>query len=112
MRGYEPPGGSRRVGAGSRGPSSPPPPPVIELTPAAARFLDLMRDLGHLDERMYAAVLDALSTEVASSGGVGRVSIDRDQVRRLVAIGLFEIDTDLDREQAEHLHKEWTTLFA
>lgn len=89
-----------------------PPPPLIELTPAAARFLELMRDLGHLDDRMYAAVLDALSTEVAASGGSGRVTIDRDQVRRLVAIGLFEIDNDLEREQAEHLHKEWACLFA
>ena len=78
----------------------------LELDAPAADFLELLRDLGHLD----AIALDRISSQL-----VGTTRPDRrlglEEVRRVVATYLFDHDADLRPDQREILQAEWGRLF-
>lgn len=86
----------------------PPRPPIqhLELEPHAADFLELMRDLGHLD----AAAIEALTGRIVAEGRPQR-RVGYDEVRRSVATWLFEHDAELRPEQRDWLQAEWPRLF-
>ena len=69
--------------------------------------LDLLVDLGHLDERMLSDLNDRL-LELAPEDG--QLSID--VVRRIVATLIFEHYDETEPEYKRMLDGEWTLLFA
>lgn len=87
----------------------PPPPPVdhLDFEPRAADFLDLLRDLGHLDP----AAVDRLTAQLLTAQRADRV-VRLDDVRRAAAVILFESEASMRPEQRELLHAEWGRLFA
>lgn len=78
----------------------------LELEPRAADFLDLLRDLGHLD----AAALESLSGELVRLGRPDRL-VPYEDVRRAVAAWLFDHEASLRPEQRDLLAAEWPRLF-
>lgn len=88
--------------------ASPPVPalPVLEVEPAASALLDLLVDLGHLDEQLLETVNDRLLDEAPSSG-----VLDLPAVRRVAAEVLFDHLDDTDPEQRRVIDQEWGLLF-
>ncbi len=82
----------------------------VSLTPDAARFLMLVRRLGHLAPDQEQALLEELSPGFEAYDDTP-VVLDRDAVRRLTASWLFRGQLDLDREQLVLLAREWALLF-
>jgi len=84
-------------------------PPVdhLEFEPRAADFLDLVRDLGHLD----AAAADRLTAQLLEQKRADRV-VRLEDVRRAAAVILFESEGSMRPEARELLHAEWGRLFA
>ena len=73
----------------------------------AADFLELLRDLGHLDEGAVEAVCSGL-VSASRSDGVIRF----DEIRRAVAVHLFDHESRLRPEARELLAQEWARLFS
>lgn len=86
----------------------PPRPPIqhLELEPRAADFVELLRDLGHLDT----PAIEALTGELVRLGRPDR-RIPFDEVRRVVAAWLFDHEASLRPEQRDLLAAEWPRLF-
>jgi len=81
---------------------------VVDLSPSASRFLDLVVELGHLDDALIDRVNDRLLEEPAARG-----QIDVQAVKRVVAGVLFDAaDHQLDSEQRRALDAEWSFLFS
>ena len=86
-------------------------PPILELDPAASTMLDLLVELGHLDEKMLTQVNRVLGSldKPLDADGVG--TIDVRDVRRVAALALFERLPDLDGETRRMIQREWRLLF-
>lgn len=82
-----------------------PPPQLLRLDPAAADFLELARELGHLDD----AALERLTGALVAEGRQGVV--DLREVRCRVALALFGNEEQQRPEQRELLRAEWPRLF-
>jgi hypothetical protein len=78
----------------------------VEFEPRAADFVELLRDLGHLDP----ASLDKLAAEFVRVSRPDR-RIAYEEVRRAVATWLFDHEPELRPEQRELLAVEWPRLF-
>lgn len=86
----------------------------VTLTPAALEFLELLQDLGHLDERLVEGVIEAVAAELGAGPGTApgpELVVDYDDVRRRVASLLLEEQLRLPTSQQELLTKEWRMLF-
>jgi hypothetical protein len=78
----------------------------IEFEPRAGDFIELLRDLGHLDD----AALERLSGALVSQPR-GRV-VTFDEVRRALAAALFDAEAAETRaDTREVLAAEWGRLF-
>ena len=78
---------------------------VLELDQNASALLDLLVELGHLDETMLAAVNDRF-LDLPMAGGTVTV----DDVRRIVAAVVFENLDRLDAEFQRMIETEWGLL--
>lgn len=86
--------------------SPPPQTTVAEVDPSASTLLDVLVELGHLDDKMLDVVNDRL-LDLDPAGGV----ITLDLARRVAAQVLFESDKEFDHEQRRVLEQEWGLLF-
>jgi hypothetical protein len=75
------------------------------MEPAAADFLELARELGHLDE----VAIERLTGALVSRGP--RRALDLREMRCQVAIAIFGAEEKLRPEQRELLAAEWARLF-
>lgn len=82
-------------------------PQHLELEPRAGDFLELLRDLGHLDD----AAMEKLTAQLLSQTRNGRV-VSFEDVRRAVAIFLFENEAQMRPDARELLAQEWPRLFS
>ena len=79
---------------------------ILTLDPAASALLDLLVDLGHLDEALLATVNDRLLDLDVPDG-----KVSADEVRRVAAAVIFEQAADGDPEYQRTLEQEWGLLF-
>ena len=86
-------------------------PPVVlahfEFEPRAADFLEMLRDLGHLDD----AAFEAVTTALVNTPRSGKV-VTFEEVRRVAAVHLFEAESRLKPDQKDVLTQEWARLFS
>jgi hypothetical protein len=81
--------------------------PRVRLTGRAVRFLDMMQDLGHLDEEAKSQVLLSVRSTQQSRGATW---VDVDTVRSATAMVLFH---RLDGEPiAGVLGEDWPLVFS
>lgn len=78
----------------------------LELEPRASDFLELLRDLGHLDD----AAVEALTGQLVASHRSENV-VTFDEMRRAAATWLFDHEAALRPESRELLTAEWSRLF-
>lgn len=78
----------------------------LELEPRASDFLDLLRDLGHLDD----AGLEALTGQLVGQPRQSRV-VTFQELRRAAAVYLFEREAAMRPDARELLTAEWARLF-
>jgi hypothetical protein len=78
----------------------------LELEPRASDFLELLRDLGHLDD----AGIEGLTGALVSKAHDGHV-VTFEEVRRAAAVKLFETEGTMRSEARELLGAEWPRLF-
>lgn len=78
---------------------------ILALDPNASTLLDLLVELGHLDEEMLETVNDRF-LDLPLAGGAVTV----DDVRRVVAEVVFENLDKLDDEFRRMLETEWGLL--
>lgn len=78
----------------------------LEFEPRAADFLELLRDLGHLDEAGMELLVAPFLERVRAS----RV-VTYDEIRRAAATYLFEREPGLRPDMKEALGAEWQRLF-
>jgi hypothetical protein len=79
----------------------------LELEPRAGDFLELLRDLGHLDE----AALEKLTTQLVGEPRAGRL-VTFEELRRAVATLLFDAESSMRPDARELLQQEWPRLFS
>jgi hypothetical protein len=77
----------------------------LEFEPRAGDFLELLRDLGHLDD----ASVERLSGALISNPH-GRV-VGFAELRRAAAIALFDSEPNARPDTRELLAQEWGRLF-
>ncbi len=80
--------------------------PHLEFEPRAADLLELLRELGHLDDAAIEAIVAPLVTAQRSA----RV-VTYEEIRRAAAIHLFEKEPALRSDMKEALGAEWLRLF-
>ena len=78
----------------------------VEMEPAAADFIELLRDLGHVDD----AAVERLTNELMNAGSATR-PVTLDDVRRHAAVFLFEAQPGMRPDQRDLLGAEWDRLF-
>ncbi len=78
----------------------------VDITPEASDFLELLRELGHLDD----AAVDAITSSLMSSAAP-RVQVDLSEARRACALWLTDQAERLRPEARELLYAEWPRLF-
>ncbi len=83
------------------------PPQHLELEPRAGDFLELLRDLGHLDD----AAIDRITGSLVTAGRAGRV-VGFQELRTAVALHLFDGEAALRPEARDALNAEWPRLFS
>jgi hypothetical protein len=79
----------------------------LELEPRAGDFLEMLRDLGHLDE----PAVERLTEQLVAQPRPGRV-VTYEELRRAAAILLFDAETNMRAESKELLTQEWARLFS
>jgi len=79
---------------------------VLDLSPDASRFLDIVVELAHLDDKMLQEVNDRM---LDAQGEDGRVGLD--ELRRVVAVVLDARMDALLPDQQQLMRKEWPILF-
>jgi hypothetical protein len=79
---------------------------VLTLSPAASRMLDILVELGHLDDKMLALVNDRLLDQLPDDH-----VIDLPAMRRVAASVLEEHRDRMHPEQRILIDKEWAALF-
>lgn len=82
-------------------------PTVLNLDAAGGALLDLLVDLGHLDDKLLALMNDRLLDQDAPGGLIGV-----DEVRRVAAELIDEHRGDSDPEYQRTLDLEWGFLFS
>ncbi len=87
-------------------PARTPAPIVLDLSPSASRFLDVVVELAHLDEAALTEVNDQLLNAKGDEGQVGL-----DELRRVVAVVLDTRMEKLEPDQRQLMRKEWPILF-
>lgn len=80
---------------------------VLSLEPSAGTLLDLLVDLGHLDDRLLELVNDRLLDLDSSAGGL----VSYDDARRVVAEVIFENTDGMDADYQRMIESEWSFLF-
>lgn len=83
----------------------------VEMTPAALGFLELLQDLGHLDETLVEQIIESLAPGLGAEVGETPVKVEYEDVRRGVARLLLDEQVRLPTPQRELLTKEWLLLF-
>jgi hypothetical protein len=73
--------------------------------------LELLQDLGHLDDVLFEQVLESISKALVPEGAA-HVLVSLDDVRRLVASMLMEQEAKLEDPQRKLLEREWALLFS
>jgi hypothetical protein len=86
-------------------------PPIYELDTRASALLDVLVDLGHLDEASLDRVNQVLSGMEKPLNAHGMATISMDDVRRVAAMALFERLPTLDGEARRMIEREWGLLF-
>ena len=81
-------------------------PKVIEVDAAGSALLDLLVELGHLEEPRLTQLNERLFA-LEPEGGVLSVA----EVKRVAALVISEHLDDMDAEQRRVLDKEWPLLF-
>lgn len=81
-------------------------PLILQLDPDASVVLDLLVELGHLDEKMLVEVNDQL-LDLQIPGG----QVTADDVRRVVATVVFEHIDSMDPDFRRMVESEWGLLF-
>jgi hypothetical protein len=76
------------------------------VDPSASALLDILVEIGHLDEKLLSEVNDRLLDLQASDGVV-----DLQAARRVAATVIFEHETELDPELQRIIGAEWGLLF-
>ncbi len=84
---------------------------VLELDPAAAAFLDLLLDLGHLDDAMLNQVNDRLLDVDSGAPSAGAHPIDLAAVKRIAAGVIVDRLPETDGEYQRAFDREWPLLF-
>lgn len=82
----------------------------LDMDPRASDFLELLRDLGHLDD----AAIERLTARLLQQGGdrAGRRPVvGFEEVRRATAQLLFEGEDSMKPEARDLLWQEWGRLF-
>lgn len=83
-----------------------PPPLILQLDDSASAMLDLLVELGHLDENLLAAVNDRLLDLKIPDG-----KVSTDDVRRVVAELIFGQMDSMEPDFRLVLESEWGMLF-
>jgi hypothetical protein len=93
---------------GLEGPAAPPRPPplVLEVDPGASAMLDLLVELGHLDDRLLNLVNDRLLDLAVPNGRIGI-----QELRKVAAEVIFEQEGTFDAEFQRVVNEEWGLLF-
>lgn len=78
----------------------------VEIAPEASDFLELLRELGHLDD----AAIDSITSALMSNAGP-RATVDIADVRRACALWLTDQADRMRPEARELLQLEWPRLF-
>jgi len=86
-------------------------PPIYELDTRASALLDVLVDLGHLDEASLDRVNQVLSSMEKPLNDQGMATISMDEVRRVAAMAIFERLPALDGEARRMIEREWGLLF-
>ena len=86
-------------------------PPIIELDSRASTLLDVLVELGHLDEASLEQVNQVLSTIEKPLNQHGMAAINTNDVRRVAAMAMFERAPNLDGEALRMIEREWGLLF-
>ena len=85
---------------------------VAQLSEQATRFLNVLRNLGYLDDSLEDEVLDLLMVEVAErEAGEPPRNIELDDLRQHVATVLFDRQHELAPETLRLLEEEWRVVF-
>jgi hypothetical protein len=79
----------------------------LELEPRAGDFLEMLRDLGHLDE----PAVERLTEKLVAQPRAGRV-VTYEELRRAAAILLFDAESGMRSDSKELLTQEWARLFS
>jgi hypothetical protein len=79
----------------------------LELDPRAADFLEMLRDLGHLDD----AAVERLTAQIVAQPRSSRV-VTFEELRRAAALMLFDAEPAMRAESRELLGNEWARLFS
>jgi hypothetical protein len=79
----------------------------LEFEPRAGDFLEMLRDLGHLDD----VAIEKLTSDLVSQQRPGRL-VTFDEVRRATALALFDAETAMRPDARELLTQEWPRLFS
>ncbi len=85
-------------------PTQPPSYRIAQLSPAATRFINVLCAVGYLDDSSEEQVLDLAMAE--SNGDIGL-----DEIRRHVAVVMFERQFEMDPETLRLLEEEWRLVF-
>ena len=86
-------------------------PPIIELDARASALLDVLVDLGHLDETALEQVNQVLAGIDKPLNEHGMAALDASDVRRVAAMALFDRAPGLDGEARRMIEREWGLLF-
>jgi hypothetical protein len=86
-------------------------PPIIELDQEASILLDLLVDLGHLDELALEQVNQVLAGIEKPLNEHGMASINVNDVRRIAAMTLFDRAPTLEGEARRMIEREWGLIF-
>ena len=77
---------------------------MAQLSEDATRFMNLLRAVGYLDDSSEEFVLDLAIAE--NPGDIGL-----DEIRRHVAVVMFERQFEMDAETLRFLEEEWRLVF-
>ena len=86
-------------------------PPIIELDSRASTLLDVLVDVGHLDETSLEQVNHVLSAIEKPLNQHGMAAISATDVRRVAAMALFDRAPNMDGEARRMIEREWGLLF-
>jgi hypothetical protein len=86
-------------------------PPIYELEPKASQLMDVLVELGHLDEKLLNQINHSLAqlAPPLNADGIGTIRLS--DVRRITAEAIFDGMSDLEGEALRTMKREWGFLF-